>query len=180
MIKEVMIMNYQIEDLIHTYSDDLYRIAYLYTKNHETAEEVVQDVFLKFYTSQIELDGRATIKTYLTRMTINRSYDYLRSIKYQASAVVDYLLKNKQKNSEETIMEKHESAILLEEVKRLSVKYREVIMLYYYEDFTIIEISELLHCPESTVKSRLQRARKQLKEKLKSEEWEVLRDETSL
>jgi RNA polymerase sigma factor (sigma-70 family) len=168
-----------IEQLVHTYGDDLYRIAYLYTKNHEVAEEVVQDVFMKFYKNAIEIDERATIKTYLTRMTINRSYDYLRTIKYQTISFVDYV-KRWGKTSEQKVLQKQESEWLLEQIKQLPVKYREVLVLYYYEDYTITEIASMINYPESTIKSRLQRARKQLKVQLPMEEWEVLRNETSL
>lgn len=70
-----------IEKLIDTYSDYLYRIAFIYTKDRLTAEEVVQDVFINYYHKSDQFEQKASIKTYLVKMTINRSYDYLRSWK---------------------------------------------------------------------------------------------------
>ena len=71
----------EIEKLIDTYSDYLYRIAFIYTKDRLAAEEVVQDVFVNYYHKSDQFEQKASIKTYLVKMTINRSYDYLRSWK---------------------------------------------------------------------------------------------------
>ena len=164
----------EITQLIHTYGDDLYRLAFLYTKDSQAAEEVVQDVFVKYYhTNQFE--GRANIKTYLTRMTINRSYDYLRSWKGRSNQLLDFLSVTTQSTERAAIVEE-ERLMITTAMLQLSVKYREVLMLYYYEDLQVKEIAQLVELSESTVKSRLQRARKQLKELLPKEQWEVLRD----
>ena len=72
-----------INELVYTYSDYLYRIGYSYVKDEQAAEEVVQDVFFKFYKTSTQFENQAHIKTYLTRMVINRSYDYLRSWKHK-------------------------------------------------------------------------------------------------
>ena len=56
------------------------------------------------------------------------------------------------------------------------MKYREVLLLYYYEDLQVAEIAELCQLSVSTVKTRLQRARAKLKPLLLESEWEVLRD----
>ena len=58
-------------------------------------------------------------------------------------------------------------------VLTLKVHYREVIIFYYYEEMTTVEIARLLELPEGTIKTRLKRAREQLKVKLQSSDWEV-------
>lgn len=63
----------EIEKLIDTYSDYLYRIAFIYTKDRLAAEEVVQDVFVNYYHKSDQFEQKASIKTYLVKMTINRS-----------------------------------------------------------------------------------------------------------
>lgn len=80
----------EIEKLIDTYSDYLYRIAFIYTKDRLAAEEVVQDVFVNYYHKSDQFEQKASIKTYLVKMTINRSYDYLRSRKIRSSLLLSF------------------------------------------------------------------------------------------
>ncbi|MFF5995375.1 sigma-70 family RNA polymerase sigma factor [Lysinibacillus sp. KU-BSD001] len=162
-----------IEELIDTYSDYLYRIAFIYTKDEKVAEEVVQDVFWKYYQTQ-QYDGRASMKTYLTKMTINRSYDYLRSWKNKKALLVETFTNVRGADIE--AIHKEEKGEITAAVLRLPVKYREVLLLYYYEDLQVAEIAELCKLSISTVKTRLQRARAKLKPLLLESEWEVLRD----
>ncbi len=60
----------------------------------------------------------------------------------------------------------------------LSVAYREVLVLYYFEEMTTVEIAQLVRCPEATIRTRLQRARKQLATAMGDFDWEVLRHES--
>lgn len=162
-----------IEALIDDYSDYLYRIAFIYTKDKQVAEEVVQDVFLRFYKTN-QYDGRASVKTYLTKMTINRSYDYLRSWKHRRTVMFEAFTKTEQ-SAEQVVIHSEERGEVTAAVLKLPIKYREVLLLYYYEQLTVQEISTLCQLPLSTVKSRLQRARTQLKALL-PQHWEVLHD----
>ena len=66
----------KIEEVIAKHGDYLLRIAYLYVKNRATAEDVVQDVFIAFYQKQEHYRGDTSLKTYLVKMTVNRSHDY--------------------------------------------------------------------------------------------------------
>ena len=157
-----------IEQLIDTYSDYLYRIAFIYTKDRTAAEEVVQDVFFNFYQRSHQFNGNATLKTYLVKMTINRSTDYLRSWKNKKQQILE-LIQGSVKGTEQLYVEKEWRAEVTAAVLTLPVKDREVLLLYYYEEMTITEIAGLLALSISTVKSRLQRARGKLKPKLKME-----------
>lgn len=163
-----------IDVVIEEYGDYLYRIAFIYTKDPHVAEEVVQDVFLRFYRTN-QYDGRASLKTYLTKMTINRSYDYLRSWKHRRTVMFETFTKSAN-SAEHIAVISEERGEVTAAVLQLPAKYREVLLLYYYEQLTIQEIAALCQLPLSTVKSRLQRARKQLKERLPQTVWEVLGD----
>ena len=68
------------------------------------------------------------------------------------------------------MLDQESSKIVLNVLLTLKMKYREVIVLYYYEDYSTVEVAEILRCPEATVRTRLQRARKQLKERLAEQE----------
>ncbi|MFS0875377.1 RNA polymerase sigma factor [Solibacillus isronensis] len=161
----------EIEKLIDTYSDYLYRIAFIYTKDRLTAEEVVQDVFINYYHKSVQFEQRASIKTYLVKMTINRSYDYLRSWKNKKTVITQFFQQH-EKDVEQIYVEKELQGEITAAVLTLPVKDREVLLLYYYEEMTVFEIAELLELAVSTVKSRLQRARAKLKPKLSMEVME--------
>ena len=166
----------ELDELIYTYSDYLYRIAYSYVKDEQSAEEVVQDVFFKFYKTSSRFENKAHIKTYLTRMIINRCYDYLRSWKHKKNTIFE-VIHQKIKGVDLETIEQEEETFIWQSILLLPVKYRETIILYYYEELSIKEIAELLQTPESTIKSRLQRGRLQLKSSLQDTEWEVLKNE---
>ena len=157
-----------IEQLIDTYSDYLYRIAFIYTKDRLVAEEVIQDVFFNYYNKSHQFAGNATLKTYLVKMTINRSYDYLRSWKNKKQVLLE-MIQGSTKGTEQLYVEKEMRGEITAAVMTLPVKDREVLLLYYYEEMTVSEISQLLELSVSTVKSRLQRAREKLKPKLQME-----------
>ena len=168
----------EIEQLIHTYGDYLYRVAFIYTKDERAAEEVVQDVFLKFHQTRHRYDERASLKTYLTKMTVNRSYDYLRSWKNRTFSLLEQLT-GTSSGADEMMLRKEERGEITNAVLKLPVKYREVLLLYYYEDLQVNEIAEFLQLPVSTVKTRLQRARGKLKQLLPQQQWEVLTNDDS-
>lgn len=74
-------MNEYFEQIINEYSKHLLRIAYFYTKNRHAAEDIVQDVYIKFMQSDYSESGQ--LRAYLTKMTVNKSKDYLKSWAYK-------------------------------------------------------------------------------------------------
>lgn len=170
-------MQRQIKEIIDLYGDYLLRIAYTYVKDNRIAEEILQDVIFTYYRKQKDYRGDASLKTYLTRITINRCYDYLRSWKSKRETLLETIfVHGNTKSIESKYIEKEEKMEITRTVLTLKVKLREVILLYYYAEHTTKEIADLLELPESTIKSRLQKARSVLKEKLDHIEWEVLND----
>ena len=162
----------QIEKIISEYGDYLLRVAYLYVENSATAEDIVQDVFVAFYEKQDQFRGDASLKTYLVKMTVNRSHDYLRSWKSRRTTLYKKVISNgKSRSPERAMLEKSEKMELVEALFTLTVPYREVLILYYYEEMSTVEIAKLVNCPESTVRTRLQRARKQLGNRITDYEW---------
>lgn len=168
-----------IETIIEEYGDYLLRVAYVYVKNETTAEDLVQDVFISFYEKQVQYRGEASLKTYLVRMTVNRCHDYLRSWKHKRIVLFEKITgKPSHMTPERQLIEMTEKRDLIDVLFTLSVLYREVILLYYYEEMSTVDIAKLLKCPESTVRTRLQRARKQLKTRMIDYDWEVFNDES--
>jgi len=162
-------MSQQLENFIYEHGEELLRLAYTYVKKHEVAEDIVQDVLLKAYEQHDQFLGKASYKTYLYRMTINRCYDYFRSWSYRNTILTDQLtkiMKNPQRSDQ---IDNENPTYVGECILKLPVKYREVLILYYYKDFTQEEIAELLSISVNTVKTRMVRGRERLKKLLKEE-----------
>lgn len=169
----------KIEEIIAEHGDYLLRVAYLYVKNRATAEDIVQDVFISFYQKQEQYRGDASLRTYLVKMTVNRSHDYLRSWTHKRIMLFEKVRgKSTNLTPESAMVEKVEKKELVEALFTLSVTYREVLILYYFEEMTTVDIAKILDCPEATVRTRLRRARNQLAKRMIDYEWEELRHES--
>ncbi len=149
-----------IKKLLDEYGNAVLRMCFLYLKDTHLAEDAVQDTFIKVYNSYSQFRGKSSEKTWIMRIAINVCKNYLRSSWWKhvkEAAVLDDI-------------PAHENAVrddmLLLEVMKLSRKYKEVVLLFYYQDMKIREIAEALQIPESTVSVRLKRAREKLKSNL--------------
>lgn len=138
----------------------LLQLAYFYTKNHHVAEDLVQDVFIKF--SDSDYEERGQLGAYLRRLTVNRCKDYLKSWSYKRIVLQDTLI-SPVKRKRDLVVEQEERSQIGDAVLSLPVHYREVIVLYYFEELTTVQIAELIKEPESTIRTRLRRARERLK-----------------
>lgn len=159
----------RLEKFIYDHGDELLRLAYTYVKNKQAAEDIVQDVLLKAFEKQLLFREEATYRTYLYRMTINRSYDYLRSWHYKNTTMGEKIQHLFGRSTEQDIVTKSENRLLAQAVLSLPLKYREVIVLTYYLDYSSEEIGLLLNCSSATVRTRLARGRKKLKLVLKED-----------
>lgn len=157
-----------IHQLLDDYSDDLLRLAYYYTKNLQAAEDIVQEVFIKFLASNYTETGY--LRAYLVKMTVNRSKDYVKSWAYRKIQLQEQLPLRIFWPKDAIEQQQLRSAVG-EAIFALPLKYREVIIFYYYEDLHTAEIAALLEVPESTIRTRLRRAREKLKPVLQRE-WE--------
>ena len=156
------------EELVETYAESLIQLAYSYVKNKQMAEDIVQDVFIKAFEKKSQFRGDSSYKTYLYKMTINRSYDYLRSWSYRNHLLTNTFsnLFGVQKSMDDFLVIEDERALIGNEVLKLKPRYREVVLLFYFKELKIEEIAIILDCSINTVKTRLSRARNMLKERL--------------
>ena len=141
-----------LEETIEKYSNMVYRLAMARTRNVETSEDVYQEVFLRLARKMPEFENEEHKKAWLIRVTINCSKNALNTRYLKHRADLDQNL------SYET-PERHD---IYYAVLKLPIKYRTIIHLYYYENYSIKEISKILKINENTIKSRLSRARKEL------------------
>lgn len=157
-------MRRPVQELFEIYQNNLYAVAFSVCKNAEDAEDVVQDTFIQYYSFKKEFDDEQHIRAWLIRVAINKAKNMNRTFwRKNKMSLEDYM--------ETLVFETPESGELFETVMRLPSKYRIVIHLFYYEDYTVREIADILKISESNVKVRLSRGRALLREKLQ-EEWE--------
>lgn len=148
--------NQKMEQTIEKYSNMVYRLALARTRNIETSEDIYQEVFLRFARKKPDFESDEHIKAWLIRVTINCTKTMLNSSFLRHRTDLD-------ENMKFETPERHE---LYYAVLNLPIKYRTVIHLYYYENYSIKEISKILKMKENTVKSQLSRAREQLKKEV--------------
>lgn len=157
-----------LEFVVDQYGEEIKRLIYSYVKDYSIIDDITQDTFLNFYNQFHTFQYKSEIKTWLFRIAINKCKDYLRSTKYKSHLILDYFNNNKNEPEQHAI-QKQRSDALIYEVMRLPIKYREIIILFYYKDLSISEISSLIDLNENTIKTRLTRARQKLKKKLNEE-----------
>ncbi|WP_456276433.1 sigma-70 family RNA polymerase sigma factor [Bacillus sp. AK128] len=156
-----------VESIIKEYGQNILWLAYSYVKDRTLAEDITQDVFINCYKNIHRFRGDSSIKTWLYRITGNRCKDVMKSWSYRSKKMSEYLFDHHispGRDPEQEMMGKFEDRSLSLKVLSLPVKYREVIFLYYFEEYNIDELSDLLKIKPNTVKSRLHRGRNLLKE----------------
>lgn len=156
------------------HTERLIRLAFYYVKDLQEAEDIVQDVFIKFYDNQQKYEERGELKAYLSRLVMNKSKDYLRSWSYRKVQVHQKIFAKQTMERRDMLIQQDEQTLIENAIFSLPLKQREVLSYFYFEDMPVAEIAKLLSIPDSTVKTRLRRGRKLLKPKLEHIEWEVL------
>ena len=141
--------------IVEKYFDMIYKLALSQTRSRETADDVVQDVFLRFLKSDKQFENEEHIKAWLIRVTVNRSKDMFSALRRTLPVIEDITFHDEEKSD------------VYYAVQELPQKYRAVIHLFYYEDLSVAQISKYLKIKESTVKSQLSRGREMLRETLK-------------
>lgn len=146
----------EIDQVVSMYANRIYRIAFSRLKNQSDAQDIVQEVFMKYIANQDKFQNEDYRKAWLIRVTINCCNSLLRSAWFRKTTEL----------SEDIPVPFEESSDLISYVLKLPADYRTIIHLFYYEDLSIKEIAGILHIKESLAKTRLHRARKALKELL--------------
>ena len=157
-------MRQSLHELAAMYQDNLFAVAFNICQNTQDAEDVIQDTFVQYYTTKKEFDNEEHIRAWLIWVAANKAKNVTRTFwRRNKVSIEDF--------TEMLAFETPESETLFETVMQLPKKYRIVIHLYYYEDYSVGEIAKILKLSESNVKTRLMRGRAKLREVLK-EEWD--------
>lgn len=164
-----------LREAMNEYGNELTRLAYSYVQDISTAEDITQDVFFKCYTKLDDFEGKSTLRTWLNRITINKCKDHLKSgwKKYIQFDLPILKTPKTHETPERKLNKKIEHDQITRYVLLLPVKYREMIILYYFQERSTLEISQLLKLKETSVRTRLRRARKLLEEYLDKRDEEL-------
>lgn len=147
----------ELAELYQRHADLVYRLCYLYLKNPVDAEDAVQSVFLKLIQSQTVFNGHEHEKAWLIVTTKNYCKDVLKHWWKTRRVALDALPEVSSWSGDEP------SGKVLSRLLALPEKYKTVLYLYYFEEYSIKEISALLGLPESTIQTQLSRGRNRLK-----------------
>jgi len=151
------------ENIITRYQDTVYRIAFTYCRNTHDAQDIAQEVFVRYLNKMPLLNSEEHLKAWLIRVTMNVAKSLMTSSWFKKVVPIS--------EHEPVITDEPTHADTYFAVMSLAEKYRSVVILYYYEDYSVREIAQILDRTETAVQTQLQRARAILKNKLK-EEWE--------
>ena len=155
-------MRLETEDVIRTYQGDLFRLAFSVCKNAADAEDILQDVFISYHSSKKQFQSERHLKAWLMKVVVNRAKNVNKSFwKRNFVPIEEYM--------ETLVFESEETVTLFEEVMKLPDKYRVVIHLFYYEEYSVAEIADILGISQNNVKVRLNRARNKLRENMQKE-----------
>ena len=147
----------QLAEYIRLFHKSVYRLAYSYVRNAADADDVCQEAFVRLYERKSGFDSDEGCRAWLFRVTINLSISLLRK-----SRLTEEL-------DESIPAEEPTGGEIAEAVAKLPPKYRTAIHLFYYENCSVKEISRITGCSVSCITTRLERARRLLREMIESE-----------
>lgn len=154
----------RLEQWIAQYADAILRTCFIYLTDKTQAEDALQDTFLKAWQHMEQFESRDScdVKSWLMRIAINTCHDYHRSKWFRHVDMTKQL--NELTGRDVTVLPEDQS--LLIDVSKLSEKYKQVVLLYFYQEMTLQEAAEALGLGCSTVHKRLKKAQELLKGRL--------------
>lgn len=150
-----------IAQLVEMYASMIYRIAYTRMQNVTDAEDITQEVLLKYLKAGKTFRDEEHRKMWLIRVTVNTIKSSLTSAWRRHTVALDDVT--------ETSYQQPDLPVLKEKVEKLPERYRLPMYLYYYEELSVKEIAHVIKSTEGTVKSLLSRGRKMLRDELKED-----------
>lgn len=143
--------------LVTKYSDMVLRLALTYLRNMPDAQDICQEVFMKLYKKQVLFSDAEHEKAWIIRVTINACKDVMKSQWKKRFFPIDEIV---------LPIEDEESKEIVALVLELPIKYRSVIYLHYFENYSTAEVAGILGRNEATIRTQLKRARELIKNKI--------------
>jgi RNA polymerase sigma-70 factor, ECF subfamily len=168
-------------DLVEERKRDLFRLSFIYVNQENDAMDLFHDTVCKAYSSIRNLKQPEYFNTWIIKININCCMDFLKKRKRISENEMQYIDSvdiNQIQDDNYDLADVLSSNIdLLKAVDKLNINLKTIILLMYFQDLTIIQISEILSLPAGTIKSRLNRALGLLRLELKGYNKEVMINE---
>ena len=152
-----------LEELVREYGDVLVRFAYCFLNDYYSAEDVMEDTFATLIVKRKKFSERAKFKTYLFKIARNKCIDILRT-RRKTVELEDNLSDLLSDSPESAAMLTDRNKMLYKSILKLTEAYRQVLILVYFEEFSIEETGKILHKNRKQIYNLLSRARASLKE----------------
>lgn len=159
-------------ELIQERKDDIYRIVYVYVKNSDDALDILQNAVYKAFISIKRLNNIEYFNTWITRISINCCIDFIRKKKRITQNEIGSIEPEEMENfsgDQDDLSQIALSIDMFNAIDKLDENHKTIVILKYYQDLTLSQISDILTCPIGTVKTRLNRALGILRLELKEE-----------
>ena len=172
--------------LVDRFQRKIYRVAYAIVRDDNEADTITQDTFIQAYTHLARFQGRSELETWLTRIAINRSRDWLRRRKFVSLFSHDdetddriYAIEpvDEHPDAERQLMSHQLRIAIVRAERTLSSQQKIIFRLRHYENHSLEEIAELLGLRSGTVRAHLFRAIHKVRKELA--EWVTVREGTS-
>ncbi len=156
-------------EILRENENRIFNMVYWQIGNYEDARDLTQDIFLAVYRHLPKFRGEARVSTWIYRIAQNRIRRYLRKHRFRKLLIpLETLLgQGNPGPTQDPPTLPPEYQALHHHLQQLPEEYRTVLVLFYFENLSLREIAEVLHVAEGTVKSRLSRARRLLRHRLK-------------
>ena len=155
----------EVNRVIEQYSDTVRRLCMIHLKNHADTEDIFQIVFLKYVLSSVSFENEEHEKAWFIRVTINACKDLLKSFFRTHIVSLDEIL-------DQPASLPLDNREVLEAVLSLPSKYRDVVYLHYYEEYSAPQISRILNKNVNTIYTLLTRSKEMLRKKLGGDGYE--------
>ncbi len=149
-----------VEKIVHTYGNMLFRLCFILLGNTSDAEDIVQETYIKYLQKTPVFENEEHIKAWLIKVATNKCKDILRFKNRHQMVNID--------DMNEFIPEKSDSGIL-NALMTLPDKYRTVLFLYYVEEYRVVDIAKIVQKTPSAIKMRLKKGRSLLEEVYRKE-----------
>lgn len=156
------------EQLFETYKSKALKTVYLITGDKVVSEDVVQEAFVKCFSSIKCLRSPEYFKTWFFKLLTRTTWQYMKKEKkiLPVEGILEMVEEKCSKSYSENLKQEEATNILYEEISNLDTKLQMTLILYYYDGFSVKEIAKIMGCFEGTVKSRLYTGRNKLKNNL--------------
>jgi RNA polymerase sigma-70 factor, ECF subfamily len=160
-------------ELVDKYRDSVFGMAFRFAGSHSDAQDISQEVFIKIYKNLHRFNAKSKFSTWVYRLSYNACIDWTRSKKTMLNTIdiaeTDEDFADSRAGPEDSYIVKQRRVALREAIYALKEKYRNILILFYFQGLAYDEIGEILDIPVKTVETQLYRARKQIKISLSPE-----------